>query len=62
MEMPTERQSTEAIVESKLRGESEAELMERIDAMCRLSDEDLAKMGIHPLSPEPALSPSKGQS
>ena len=62
MEMPTERQITEAIVESKLRGESEAELFERVELMCRLSDTKLAAMGIYPLSLEPALSPSKGQS
>ena len=31
MEMPTERQITEAGVDSMLRGETEAELMERVD-------------------------------
>ena len=53
MEMPTKEQIDEAIVESRLLGETEAELNERIDAMCRLTDDDLAKMGIHPKAPEP---------
>lgn len=48
MEMPSERQIAEAIVDAKLAGETEEELHQRIDAMCRLSDEDLAALGIGP--------------
>ena len=54
MEMPSEEQIAAAIAEAKLRGETQEQLEERIEAMCRLSDEDLAAMGIEP-KPEPAV-------
>ena len=60
METPTDAQIAEAIILSKRAGETEAELYERIENMCRLTDEDLAAMGIYPLCPEPVEGPVKG--
>ena len=53
MEMPSEEQIAQAIAEGVARRETPEQLEERIDALCRLTDEDLAAMGIHP-RPEPA--------
>lgn len=55
MEIPTERQIAEAIADSALAGESETELHERVESMCRLSDDDLAAMGIVPTAARPEL-------
>ncbi len=46
MEYPTDEQIARAIVEGKRAGDSPEQLEARAEAMCRLSDEDLAAMGI----------------
>src|SRR5689334_13687723 len=54
MDIPNEEQITEAILASKLAGETDAELNQRIDGTCRLSDTDLAAYGVFkPADPEP---------
>ena len=48
MEKPTEQQLADAIIESARLGESEAQFDERIADLHRLSDDELAEMGIVP--------------
>ena len=60
MEMPTPEQIDEAIAEAKRLGETPEQLEERIEAMCRLSDADLAAMGIV-RAPDPARAPATAQ-
>ena len=52
---PSTRQVAEAIVQSARAGESEAQFDVRYAGLSRLSDAELAAMGIHP-RPQPKLS------
>ena len=54
MEYPTDEQIADAIVHSKRAGETEEQLDARIESMVRLSDEDLAAMGIFQTETAPA--------
>jgi hypothetical protein len=54
MEYPTDRQIADAIVHSKRAGETQEELEARIESMVRMSDEDLAALGIVQTEQAPA--------
>jgi hypothetical protein len=54
MEMPTDEQIADAIVHSKRAGETQEELEARIGSLVRLSDEDLAALGIVQAEQAPA--------
>jgi hypothetical protein len=54
MQKPTNEQLADAIIQSAKEGESEAEFDERVASLHRLTDEDLAAMGIYPHGQKPA--------
>ena len=53
MEYPSDEQIAAAIIESKRAGDTPEQLDQRIEDLCRLSDEDLAAMGIKVTEPAP---------
>lgn len=56
MEKPTEQQLADAIIESARLGESEAQFDDRVADLHRLSDEELAEMGVVPIQQEGEVS------
>src|SRR5436190_19917640 len=57
MEKPTDEQLADAIIPSAQHGESEAELDERIANLHRMTDEELAAIGVIPRAEKPADPP-----
>jgi hypothetical protein len=55
VELPSNQQIAEAMIEGKRAGDTPEQLDERIEGLCRLSDEDLAAMGVRlAMKSEPA--------
>lgn len=54
MGAPSQQQIDDAIAEGIARGESEEAILEQVESLQRLTDEELADMGIHPLPEGPA--------
>jgi hypothetical protein len=57
MGAPSQQQIDNAIAEGLARGEDEDAILDEVSSLTRLSDEELAELGIHPACPEPVEGP-----